>query len=67
MKKHQFNEYFIINYNEDSNIGYLIKVYVQYLETVLNLGNDLQFLPGKIKLKMLSNLYPTCMIKKNIS
>ena len=47
----QFNEYFIKNCNEDSIIGFLIEVYVQYAEKLLNLDNDLLFYPGRIKIE----------------
>ena len=32
MNKSKFNEYFIKNYNEDSDIGYVLKADVQYPE-----------------------------------
>ena len=41
----QFNEYFIKDYNEDSDKGYFLEVDVQYLEKLDELHNDLPFLP----------------------
>ena len=43
----QFNEYFIKNYNEESDEWYFLKVDVQYPEKSNELHNDLLFLPGR--------------------
>ena len=45
-----FNKYFIKNYNEDSDIGHLLEVSVQYSEILHELHNDLPILPEKIKI-----------------
>ena len=42
---YQFNEDFIKNYNEESDEGYLVEVDIQYPEKLLELHNDLPFLP----------------------
>ena len=42
-----FNEDFIKSYNEESNEGYLLEIYVHYLEKLFELHNDLTFLPQK--------------------
>ena len=39
----QFNEDFIKNYNEESYEGHFLEVYVQYLEKLHDLHNDLPF------------------------
>ena len=43
----QFNEYFIKNYNEESDEGYYLEVDIQYLETLHELHNDLSFFTRK--------------------
>ena len=52
----QFNEDFIKNYNEDSDEGYLLKVYFQYLEEIRELQNDLQLLPKQMKVEKIESL-----------
>ena len=47
----QFNVGFIKNYNEESDEGYLLEVDVQYFETLLELHNDLTFLPERIEIE----------------
>ena len=39
------------NYNEESDNEYFLKVYVQYMEKLYELHNDLPFLPGKMKIE----------------
>ena len=43
-KLSQFNEKFIKNYNEDSNIGYILEVDVECLKKLLDFYKDLSFL-----------------------
>ena len=52
----QFNEYLIKNYNEESNEGYFIEVYVQYLGKLHDLYNDLSFLPERMKIEKIEKL-----------
>ena len=47
----QFNEDLIKNYNQKSDKGYLIQVYVQYTEKLHELHHDLSFLPERIKIE----------------
>ena len=55
------NEYFIKNYNENSDEGYFLEVDVQYLERLHELNNDLPFLPERMKTekakKLIANLH----------
>ena len=46
----QFNKVFIKNYDEKSEVGYILEVDVQYLEKFFELHNDLPFLPERKKL-----------------
>ena len=55
-KLSKFNEMFIKNYNENSDIGYFLKVDINYSEKlfnriVFNLHKDLPFLPERKKVK----------------
>ena len=57
----QFNEYFIKNYNEESDAGYFFAVDVQCLEKLHEHHNDLPFSPERMKVekvqKLIANLY----------
>ena len=57
----KINEDFIKNYNDESDEGYFLEVYVQYLEKLHELHNDLPFLPEKMKIekfeKLVANLH----------
>ena len=46
----EFNENFIINYDEDSSIGYFLELDVQYPKKLFNLHIDLPFLTEKREL-----------------
>ena len=52
----QFNEYFIKNYNEESDKRYCFEVDVQYLKKLHDLHNDLPFLPERIKVEKVEKL-----------
>ena len=57
----QFNEYFIKEYDEERDEGYFLEVYVQYLEKLHELDNDLPFLPERMEIekveKLVANLH----------
>ena len=67
-----FNEDFIKNYNKESDEGYFLEVDVQYLEKLLELHNDLPFLPERMKIakveKLVGNLHhkTECVIHINL-
>ena len=56
-----FNEDFIINYNENSDKGYILEVDAEYPKKLHNLHRDLLFLPKRMKInkcsKLVCNLY----------
>ena len=47
----QFNESFIRNYDENSDIGHFLEVDIDYPEKCFNLHKDLPILPRKKKSK----------------
>ena len=52
----QFNESFIRNYNEKNDIGYFLKVDIDYSEKLFNLHKDLPFLPERKKINKVEKL-----------
>ena len=56
----QFNKIFIKNYDEKSEVGYILEVDIQYLKKLYELHSDLPFLPERQKLgkveKLVTNL-----------
>ena len=56
----KIDEYFIKNYNKDSDKGYILEVDVEYPKNLYDLHSDLPFLPERIKIdkcnKLVSNL-----------
>ena len=54
------NKYFTKNYDENSDIGYVLEADVEYLKRLHNFHNDLPFLPERMRT---ISLYAICMIK----
>ena len=55
-KLSRFNERFIKNYNENSDIGYFLEVDIEHLETLFRSHQDLLFLPERKKLERVETL-----------
>ena len=57
----RIEEDFMKNYDENSDIGYFLKVDIEYLKELHDLDRDLPFLPERMKInkcsKLVSNLY----------
>ena len=57
----RIDEYFIKNYDENSDIGYFLKVDIEYPKELHDLDSDLSFLPERMKInkcsKLVCNLY----------
>ena len=55
------NEDFIKNYDEDSDVGYIIKADIEYQKKLQSLHSDLPFLPERMNVngckKLIYNLY----------
>ena len=62
----QFNEDFINICNTNSHIGYFIEADFQYPEKLLELYNDLSFLPEKIRIEKVEKLAVNLHDKKRI-
>ena len=52
----QFNESFIRNYDENSDIGYFLEVDIDYLEKLFNFHECLPFLPERKKVNKVEKL-----------
>ena len=57
----KIDEDFIKSYDENSDIGYFLKVDIEYLKELHDLQSDLPFLPERMKInkcsKLVCNLY----------
>ena len=60
----RINEEFIKNYNENSNKGYILEVDVKYPKKLHDSQSDLPFLPKRMKLINVKNLFVIYIIKK---
>ena len=52
----QFNEVFIKNYNEESDEGYFLEIYLEYPEKLHKVHNDIPFLPERMKIEKVGKL-----------
>ena len=62
-----FTEDFIKNYDEESDVGYLLVVDIEYPKKLCMLRNDLPFLPEKIKINNCPKLICNVTDKKKYS
>ena len=61
----KFDENFIKNYNENSDIGYILEVDVEYPKSLHTLHSDLPFLPERMKINKCRKLANTVQDKEN--
>ena len=54
-----------MNYDENSDKGYILKVDVEYPENICMLHNDLVFLPQRMKISKCTKLVCTTQNKEN--
>ena len=60
-----FTEDFIKNYNENSDIGYIFEVDVEYSKNLHRLHSDLPFLPERMKINKCTKLICNVQDKEN--
>ena len=59
----KFNESFIRNHDENADKEYIFEVDAEYPKRPYNFHNDLSFLPERMKIKNVANLFVIFMIK----
>ena len=59
----QINEDFIRSYNDESDEGYFLEVYVQYLENLHKTQNDPPILPQRMKIEKVEKLVTNLHVK----
>ena len=59
----EIDEDFIKNYDVDRDIGYFLKVDIEYPKNLRYLHSDLPFLPERIKLINTASFNTICMLK----
>ena len=64
-KLSKFNEFFIKNYDENSDKGYFLEVDVEYPKNLNNLHSDQSFLPARKKIEKCNKLVCDFHDKKN--
>ena len=62
----KFDENFIKNYDENSDIGYILEVDVEYPKNLYKLQSDLPFLPERMETNKCRKLVNTLHDKKNM-
>ena len=62
----KFDEKFIKNYDENSDIGYILEVDVEYPKNLYKLHSDLPFLPERMETNKCRKLVNTLHDKKNM-
>ena len=62
---HKIDEDFIKNYDENSDIGYFLKVDTEYFKELHDLISDLPFLPERMKINKCSKLVCNLYDKRN--
>ena len=60
------DEDFIVNYDEDSDVGYIIEADVEYPKHLQSMYSDLPFLPERMNISKYKKLVCTLYDKKRI-
>ena len=60
------DEDFIVNYDEDSDVGYIIEADVEYPKHLQSMYSDLPFLPERMNINKYKKLVCTLYDKKRI-